>query len=256
LRFEPEPLPLHFTLLLLVVDSESLPDSPLHLRFSFWKQETVLDLYAGEGNLSRLYAPKCERLVCVEKDGEAFQELKRNLSGFHNAALFNCDNMDYLESLDEENVSFVDFDAYGCPNLAIIKFFEKQPVDRAVMVNATDGVLINLSRMANVDLEKYYLVNLYPKGRLPKGEWDSKRKLNRLLPWLQESFIHLLAAKHGFNTLFLYHSMNRAANVTYYGFIAYPEVKVSLWAAGKTPTIQFKKDGETWIKTLKKQMKT
>ena len=50
--------------------------------------------------------------------------------------------------------------------------------------------------------------------------------------------------------------MNMAANVTYHGFIVYPEVKVGLWAAGKTPTIQFKKDRETWIKTLKKQIKT
>jgi hypothetical protein len=49
------------------------------------------------------------------------------------------------------------------------------------------------------------------------------------VPWLKESFIHLLAAKHGFNTLFLYHSMNRAANVTYYGFIAYLEIEVKQW---------------------------
>jgi hypothetical protein len=40
--------------------------------------------------------------------------------------------------------------------------------------------------------------------------------------------------------------MNMAANVTYHGFIVYPEVKVGLWAAGKTPTIQFKKDEEVY----------
>lgn len=223
--------------------------------YGFLKQETVLDLYAGEGNLSRLYAPRCERLICVEKDGEVFEELKSNLSSFDNISLVNCDNLYFLEDLDEENISFVDFDAYGCPNLAIMKFFEKYNVDRAIMVNATDGVLINLSRLATVDLEKYYLLNLYPKGRLPRREWDSKRHLNRLLPWLQETFIHLLAAKYGFNTHFVYHAMNRAANVTYYGFISYPQTITSLWATGKTPIIRFKKDKSSWIKTVRKQIK-
>jgi len=34
------------------------------------------------------------------------------------------------------------------------------------------------------------------------------------------------------------------------------QAKANLWTVEKTPKIQFKKDGETWIKTLKKQMKT
>jgi hypothetical protein len=182
LPFEPEPLPLHRTLLLLVVDSESLPDRPLLFQFSFWKQETVLDLYAGEENLSRLYAPRCERFVCVEKDIEAFKELKRNLSGFHNAALVNCDNMDYLESLDEEKISFVDFDAYGGPNLAIIKFFEKSSVDKVIMVNATDGVLINLSRMANVDLEKYLPHQPLFEGKTARGGMGFEEEVEPAAP--------------------------------------------------------------------------
>ena len=224
--------------------------------FNFWRQETVLDLYAGAGTLSRLYADKCERLICVEKDREVYERLKDNLSSFDNVSLHNCDNLDFLDDLKEENISYVDFDAYGCPNHAIKKFFEKHPVERAIMVNATDGTLLNLSRLANMDLQKYYLIDLYPKGRLSRADFDSKRRLRRVLPWLQESFIHLLAAKHGFNTHFLYHAMNRAANVTYYGFIAYPECTVSLtWATGKTPMVRFKKDAETWIKTMKKIVK-
>lgn len=213
----------------------------------FWRQETVLDLYAGEGNLSRLYAPKCERLVCVEKDGEVFKRLCENIQGFGNVSFVNDDNMSFLETVDEiEDVSFADFDAYGCPNKQIMKFFEKVPVQRAIMVNVTDGGFFNLRRMANMDLEELYLVNI------PKEEYDAKRRIARLMPTLQEQFIHTLAMKHGFSTHFLYHAMNREANATYYGFIAYPEASTSLWAAGQTPTIRFRKDEESLIRTLRK----
>jgi len=221
----------------------------------FWRQETVLDLYAGEGNLSRLYAPRCERLICVEKDGEVFKSLHESMRGFENVSLINRDNMEFLEELNEPCISFVDFDAYGCPNRQIGKFFEKYPVERAIMVNVTDGTLLNLSRLATIDLEEHYLVNLFPKGYLSRRNFDSKRGLRRLLPWLQRTFINLLAAKHGFSTSFIYHAMNREANVTYYGFIAYPDIKTSLWAMGKTSLINFKKDEESVIKTLMRLVK-
>jgi len=212
----------------------------------FWRQGTVLDLYAGEGNLSRLYAPQCEKLICVENELEAYNKLQSNMKGFQNTSLIFEDNMDFLEELDEPGVSFVDFDAYGCPNQQIMKFFENYPVTRAIMVNVTDGGFFNLRRMANIDLGELYLVNI------PRKAWNTKRGISRLMPTLQEQFIHTLAMKHGFSTSFVYHAMNREANTTYYAFIAYPEASTSLWAAGQTPTIRFRKDEESLVKTLRK----
>lgn len=205
-----------------------------------------MDLYAGEGVLSGLYAPRCERLVCVESDGEAFSKLEENLSGFRNVSLVKGDNMDFLEDLDESDVSFVDFDAYGCPNEQIQLFFGKYAVDRAVVVNVTDGGFFNLRRMGNMDLGRLYLIDV------PKGEWDVKRGMSRLMPTLQEQFIHTLAMRHGFSTHFLYHAMNREASVTYYGFIAYPETSTSLWAEGQTSTVRFRKDVGSVVKSLRK----
>jgi hypothetical protein len=227
--------------------------------FRFWRQETVLDLFAGEGGLSQTYVDAgCERLICVEKDKEIFQKLEAGALMQHSNIEFRClDNMDFLENVGRiSDVSFVDFDAYGCPNLQIQRFFENYPVNRAIMVNVTDGTLYNLSRTVNINLKKYFLVNLYPSGRLSKKDYDSKRKLRRVLPWLQEHFIHLLAAKNGFNTFFLYHAMNNAANVTYYGFMAFPEIHVDLMAFGKTPITRFKKDRGSMIKTIKRLVKT
>ena len=223
--------------------------------FHFWWQETVVDLFAGLGSLSQLYAPHCEKLICVEKDETTFKQLTMNVQA-PSAELRCIDNLDFLEGVGEiPAVSFVDFDAYGCPNLQIQKFFENYPVERAIMVNVTDGTLYNLSRTVNIDLNKYFLVNLYSAGRLSQADYESKRTLRRVLPWLQENFIHLLAAKHGFNTLFLYHAMNHAANVTYYGFIAFPETHVNLMAFGKTPITRFKKDRTSLVKTMMKTAK-
>ena len=224
----------------------------LHL----WRQATVVELFAGAGSLSQLYAPHCEKLICIEKDEATFHQLTKTVKA-PPAELRCMDNLDFLDTVgDIPDVSFVDFDAYGCPNLQIQKFFEQYPVERAIMVNVTDGTLFNLSRTVNIDLNKYFLVNLYPIGRLSHDDYASKRALRRVLPWLQEHFIHLLAAKHGFNTLFLYHAMNRAANVTYYGFIAFPEIHVDLMAFGKTPITRFRKDRESLVKTLMKTRKT
>ena len=230
--------------------------------FNLFPQRTALDLYAGEGNLSRLYAKACNRLVCVEQDTEVFGRLVENMRGTETKPdLLNEDNQLFLEKVAEmPDVTFVDFDAYGCPNLQIVEFFENYPVTHGIVVNVTDGSLLNMKRIASIDLAKHYLVNLYPSGRLSRKDFDSKRALRRLLPWLQETFVHLLATKHGFNTCFLYHAMNSSANCTYYGFIAYPSVEVSIvdhlgWATGKTPQIRFKSDEKTSITNLRKKMK-
>jgi len=225
--------------------------------YRFWKQQTILDLFAGMGYLSEEYAKaEFEKLICVEKDEEYFNELRRRMEPFSNCVLIHDDNLSWLK--DElpkvKDVTFVDFDPFGCPNEQIRLFFENYPVDRAIMVNVTDGVILNLRRLASVNLEKY-LLSLYPTGRLPREEFKSKQELNRLLPWLQRTFINLLAAKHGFSTSFVYHAMNREANVTYYGFIAYPDVKTGLWATGKTSLIHYRKDEESLVKTLMKLIK-
>jgi len=182
----------------------------------FWTQETVLDLYSGEGNLSRLYAPQCRKLICIEKDEEVFKRLQRALQA-DNLELHNCDNMEYLEAFHEPEITFVDFDAFGCPNAQVAKFFERHQVTRAVMVNVTDGSLLNFNRGASIDIEKYYLLNVFPKEQLNERDLQAKRGLKRLLPWMVETFIHALAARYGFSTYFVYHAMSSRSNVLYYG---------------------------------------
>ena len=223
--------------------------------YGFWRQGTVLDLFAGMGCLSEEYAKAgCERLICVEKEEEYYDVLREMMKPYRNVELYLEDNMDFLdgEVVAVTSITYVDFDAFGCPNQQIVKFFEKYPIRQTIMVNVTDGTLLNLNRLATIDLGEYYLINLFQRGYLSRRDFDSKRNLRRLLPWLQREFIHILAAKHSFSTSFVYHAMNREANVMYYAFIAYPEAETSLWATGMMPMIRFRKDESSQIKTLRK----
>lgn len=224
--------------------------------FGLWKQQTVLDLYAGMGYLSEEYAKAgCDRLVCIEKSPKYFKALEDRMKTYPNVDLHNRDNKKFLERIrDLKNVTFVDFDAFGCPNHQIQLFFKNFSIDRAIMVNVTDGMIFRLKRYPSVHLDRHYLVGI-PKEEAVKAK---EHHIARLLPWLQEQFIHILALKHGFNTHFLYHAMSRETNVTYYGFIAYPECHVNLrWVTGKTPIITYGRDDrrEIPVKTLAREVK-
>ena len=80
-------------------------------------QKTVLDLFAGRGYLSSLYAPYCWRIICVDKDPEQICFLERNMRDYKHAVLINDDDLNFLEMLDGSNVTYVDFDAYGINKL-------------------------------------------------------------------------------------------------------------------------------------------
>ncbi|MFQ6075414.1 MAG: hypothetical protein ACE5Z5_04680 [Candidatus Bathyarchaeia archaeon] len=207
--------------------------------FRLWRQQTVLDLFAGFGTLSEEYARAgCDRLICVEKDPEYFRALQERMRPYPN--------------VDLHNITFVDFDAFGCPNHQIQQFFKHHPLTRDIIVNVTNGMIFRLKRYPSVHIDRHYLVNV-PKEEAVEAK---EHHIARLLPWLQEQFIHILALKHGFNTAFLYHAMNLAANVTYYGFIAYPETEVRpRWATGKTPIIKYKDPKLLPIRSLLKQRK-
>lgn len=67
--------------------------------FRFWKQLTILDLFAGMGFLSEEYArARCDRLVCVRKP-EYFKVLGERMRPYPKVVLHNVDNMGFLETI-------------------------------------------------------------------------------------------------------------------------------------------------------------
>jgi hypothetical protein len=221
--------------------------------FGFWQQRTVLDLFSGMGFLSERYIQAgCKNLYCIEKEQEYFDEMKKRLDKYPNCAIYHGDNIKWSEANlgNIRDITFVDFDAFGCPNKQIQLFFKLYPIkEQAVIINVTDGGFYNLRRFSNIDVQETYLTKV-------SKEYDIKRRLSRLMPELQQQFIRTLAMQYDFNIHFLYHAMNDEANVCYYGFIAYPQTEVKIFGFGQSQTIRFKKDETSMIKTLKKLVKT
>lgn len=212
-----------------------------------------MDLFAGMGYLSERYLQAgCERLYCVEKESDYYEEMKKRLSQYSNCEIYCADNLKWLEthlgSLGD--ITYVGFDDFGCPNRQLQLFFRLYPIkERAILVNVTDGDFYNLRRFSNIDVEEAYL------ARVSK-DFSIKRKLSRLMPELQQQFIRTLAMQYDFNIHFLYHAINDEANVSYYGFIAYPQTEVKLFGFGQSQTIRYKKDKTSHIKTFKKLVKS
>ncbi|MEM3737536.1 MAG: hypothetical protein QXJ75_05585 [Candidatus Bathyarchaeia archaeon] len=187
--------------------------------------EVVLDLFAGKGLLSWLYAKGCRRLISVEKNPEYFKVLKRNMSEYPHAICLQRDNLEFLESGDlaelEGHITYVDFDAFGCPSLQVQRFFERYRVERAMVVSLTDGILFNFRRHGSADLRRYYLQDFYVGGEPECGVTQS---LGEYLFTIQSNFINILCMRWGLAAHPLYFKVNERSTATYSSYLILPRI--------------------------------
>ncbi len=59
------------------------------------KNDVVIDLGAGTGNITRVLASKCKKVIAIEKDKQLFKSLRHNLSGYKNVKFVNTDIIQY-----------------------------------------------------------------------------------------------------------------------------------------------------------------
>jgi len=218
-----------------LVDLSRIPSNEvnvdkLNLRMQVYRmfpQKTVLDLFAGRGYLSSLYAPYCWRIICVEKDSEQFRFLERNMRDYKHAVLINDDNLNFLETLDESNVTYVDFDAYGCPSFQIKKFFEKNPIRQALIISVTDGMLLNFRTWSSADLSRYYLQDFYQSLGERYGDHDRyhvTRSLGEYLFEIQRRFIDILCMRYQAQANCLYFKVKPSNTVAYSAYLILPKL--------------------------------
>ena len=203
--------------------------------YQMFPQKLVLDLFAGKGLLAQLYAPHCKKILCVEKDPELFEALKRNMKRFRDrAVLLNQDNMDVLDDLPRilENlgrlpVTYVDFDPYGCPSPQIQKFFDIYQPKQNVAIVLTDGILLNFRTWSSADLRKYYLQDFYVDVG-PKYSNDDQyhvtRKLGEYLFQIQKNFIDILCMRHDLQSHPLFFKVKRSNTVVYSAYLIMPKL--------------------------------
>lgn len=158
----------------------------------YMNKGTVLELYAGKGNLSKtVWAPKATKLILVDKREDYLKEAASKLKG-KTHVIVRANNLKWLENeLPQEqidNLAAVDFDAFGSPSRQLNAFFNNLPVKRSMVVAVTDGSCI-YAKIGDGHYKHQFFKENY--GRLVNGTRDSQL---RALDGLMQKQVR----KHGF----------------------------------------------------------
>ena len=108
--------------------------------------QTILELYAGVGNLSeKVYAPlNPRRMVLVDDDARALEKAKVRLARFGvKKEFYPMPNEQFIKRgylRKYPDVSLVDFDAYGSPGRTVQLFFDNYRVRQPMIAALTDGL--------------------------------------------------------------------------------------------------------------------
>lgn len=114
--------------------------------------QTILELYAGEGNLSeKVYAPlNPRRMVLVDDDARALEKARVRLARFGvKKEFYPMPNEQFIERgylRKYSDVSLVDFDAHGSPSGTVQLFFDNYRVRQPMIAALTDSFLIAIKQ--------------------------------------------------------------------------------------------------------------
>jgi len=115
------------------------------------KHGTIMELYAGDGDLSEKVYSKLNprRMVLVDDDEQALQKAKSRLADVGVAKYFypmNNEKFIREKARQFHDTTLVDFDAYGSPGRTIQLFFDHFKVRHPMIVAMTDGFPIHIHR--------------------------------------------------------------------------------------------------------------
>jgi len=188
-------------------------------RLADWIKEkgTVLELYAGKGNLSKnVYARKAKRLVLVDKDAKALRQAHKKLKGVVKHDIIAMDNMAFIENMnldDYRGLVLVDFDPFGSPAKTAKAFFDKYPVNKPLLVAFTDGSSQH-NRFIQDEEGKRWLRRTYGVARIPSSTREG------VISTL-DRFMHLQGRRHSFSVERV--SVGHGdANTVYVGYLIKP----------------------------------
>jgi hypothetical protein len=146
--------------------------------------KTILELFAGEGHISEVYAGMGKRHILVDDDEEALTKAKDRVAGVKAHASKNVKWMD--EHLGEfDDITLVDFDPYGNPADTIKHFFNLYKIHEPMAVAITDGTGTNL--------KPWFYHRMWEKY-----EVDRETHYRERIPKLLTSLMTDLGKKHGF----------------------------------------------------------
>jgi hypothetical protein len=166
------------------------------------REGTVLELFAGRGNLSKAaFKPKARRFILVDADGEELAKALKATNGVETKA-YVADNIDWCEhELKNErlsDLSYVDFDAFGSPAPAMKAFFENYKVKRPIYVGLTDGAGHYIGQVrypADLPLPKRRekWIRQHYGVKVDGQKWNKQEQVR-----IFDEFMHRMGKEHGF----------------------------------------------------------
>ena len=170
---------------------------------SLERKGDVLELYAGEGQLTNIYAKdkSVGKVIMVDKDAKALKKAERQLKGKVRREIVVADNRRWLEEeMDPKKLrklKLVDFDTFGSPAETVRIFFDNYPVTQPLLVALTDGSSLflgfNQTAKGRRWIKEHYNVDLLPR-RKGKAKWGTRGQQIEVL----DKFMRAQGRKHGF----------------------------------------------------------
>jgi len=135
---------------------------------------TVLELFAGRGNLSQeVWSKKANDIVLVDKNKKFLATADKKLKGKVKHETIVANNIKWLQNEMEphklKNLKAVDFDAFGSPAKQVKAFFDNYPVKKSMLVCLTDSnIFVAFQKDRPVGrkfLKEHYGLDLKPTGK-------------------------------------------------------------------------------------------
>jgi len=183
------------------------------------KNGTILELYAGRGNLSKnVYMHHAGRLILVDSDAKALRIAHRRLGDRVEHEEYAMDNIAFIRNvlpkLDLDDLTLVDFDPFGSPAKVAKEFFSVYKVRKPLYVAFTDGSSQH-NRFIQNEEGRRWLRQTYGVNRIPSATREG------VIDTL-DRFMQLQGKKHGF-TVERISVGHGDANTVYVGYLLRPK---------------------------------
>jgi hypothetical protein len=183
---------------------------------------TVIEMFAGRGNLTNaVWKPHSKKNILIEYNADTVKEYTSKIVDPDRSVIYQMSNIDFaeehLKEIPPEDITAIDFDAFGSVIPIITKTLEHFKPVRPLVVGITDGIGSNLVRISR---QKDELLNrLTELGYVPMAR--EGLNMNMYMIKVISKTMELIAKDHGLSCEKINGTHNRKSTV-YCGYVLKP----------------------------------
>jgi len=117
------------------------------------KKNLVVEIYAGVGNLTKLYKQHFNKVITNDINSKSIAEYNMDSLRFIREIINNIPN----------KIDLIDFDAYGCPSEEVKEYFLRIKNDAPVVICISDGLGLWMKMKKDIKRikKRYFLDNFF-----------------------------------------------------------------------------------------------